>query len=161
MMIEAGESLSPLTTSRSRELAGELVSKLLLEVEHEAGERPETRAGEIRGQRKDTSFKGDALKKEARSQERAARIIEHHRMLWDKVSKKLVIGLRKTDPKEGLERLKVVKLAGDILSVVVRGQRQAWGLEALESEGAPGDTEEIIAEMASLTAPSRADASLE
>jgi len=161
MMIEAGEPFLPLSTLRSKEVADEFVSKLLLEVAHEAGGRKEVSKAQVKPQKRSPDFKGDTIKKEATPQEIAARIVEHHRMLWDKVSRKLVIGLRKTDAKEGLERLKVVKLAGDILSVVVRGQREAWGLEALESENAPGDTQEIIAEMASLTAPSRADASVE
>ncbi len=88
-------------------------------------------------------------------------ITSEHRRLWALISRKLELGLRKRDPKKGLEHLKAVKLAGDILSVVVRGQRQAWGLEAIEAELAPNDTEEIIEEMACLTAPLRADAALE
>ncbi len=84
-----------------------------------------------------------------------------HRRLWEKVKKKLVAGICKRDLKKGLEQLKVAKLAGDILSLVVRGQRQAWGLDALEGELSADDREEIIEEMASLTVPSRADKTLE
>jgi len=88
-------------------------------------------------------------------------ITAEHRRLWGLISRKLELGLRKRDPKKGLEHLKAIKLAGDILSVVVRGQRQAWGLEALEGSLAPDDTEEIIEEMASLTATSGADKALD
>ncbi len=88
-------------------------------------------------------------------------ITAEHRRLWDKVKKKLVAGLCKRDLNKGLEQLKVAKLAGDILSVVVRGQRQAWGLDALEGELRADDTEEFIQEMASLTVPSRADKAVE
>ncbi len=88
-------------------------------------------------------------------------ITSEHRRLWGLISRKLELGLRKRDPKKGLEHLKAIKLAGDILSVVVRGQRQAWGLEALEGSLAPDDTEEIIEEMASLTATSGADKALD
>ncbi|MFQ5428522.1 MAG: hypothetical protein ACE5EZ_06025, partial [Thermodesulfobacteriota bacterium] len=72
-----------------------------------------------------------------------------------------VAGLCKRDLNKGLEQLKVAKLAGDILSVVVRGQRQAWGLDALEGELRCDDTEEFIEEMASLTVPSRADKAMD
>ena len=88
-------------------------------------------------------------------------ITTEHRRLWALISRKLELGLRKRDPKKGLEHLKAVKLAGDILSVVVRGQRQAWGLDVLEGSLSPDDTEEIVEEMASLTAPSGADKALE
>jgi len=156
-MIETGDDLPP----KSAEEAGEFVSRLLLDIEQEAGERAEVSGEKGKEQRRPQGLNADARPDEPTLLEATAEITARHRMLWDKVSKKLVVGLRKTDPKEGLERLKVVKLAGDILSVIVKGQRQAWGIEAIEGEIAPGDTQEIIAEMASLTAPQGADASLE
>jgi len=88
-------------------------------------------------------------------------ITGEHRRLWRLISRKLELGLRKRDPKKSIEHLKAVKLAGDILSVVVRGQRQAWGLEAIEGGLPPDDTEEIIEEMACLTAPSRTGKALD
>jgi len=161
VMIEAGDGLPRLRRAKSAEVAGELVSRVLLEIEQEAGERAAESQEKVGGQRRPQGFKAETRPEEPTLLETTAEITARHRILWDKVSKKLVTGLRKTDPKEGLERLKVVKLAGDILSVIVKGQRQAWGIEAIEGEFPPGDTQEIIAEMASLTAPSRADASLE
>jgi len=88
-------------------------------------------------------------------------ITSEHRRLWALVSRKMELGLRKRDPKNCLEHLKAVKLAGDILSVVVRGQRQAWGLDVLEGSLTPDDTEEIIEEMESLTSSRGADEALE
>jgi len=160
-MIETGEVLSPVVGSRVTKIADELVTHMLREVERETGERRATDTRQFEAEKAVKDRKVKAASNKPSPLECAAKITERHRMLWDKVSRKLVIGLRKTDPKEGLERLKVVKLAGDILSVVVKGQRQAWGLEALESEIDSNDTEEFIKEMASLTAPSRADTSVE
>jgi len=80
-----------------------------------------------------------------------------HRRLWEKIKKKLVAGICKRDLNKGLEQLKVAKLAGDVLSLVVKGQRQAWGLDVFEGELSADDREEIIEEMVSLTVPSRAD----
>jgi len=146
---------------KSAEAAGDLLSRLHLDIEQEAAERPAENKVKVKEKKRSQGAEVAADTKEPTPLEAAAEITARHRVLWDKVSKKLVTGLRKKDPKEGLERLKVVKLAGDILSVIVKGQRQAWGLEAIESEFSPGDTQEIIAEMASLTAPQGADTSLE
>ncbi|MFQ5479772.1 MAG: hypothetical protein ACE5DW_00655 [Thermodesulfobacteriota bacterium] len=107
------------------------------------------------------ALKGDLNSKGISSLEAMEGITAEHRRLWDKVRKKLVAGLCKRDLNKGLEQLKVAKLAGDILSVVVKGQRQAWGLDVLEGELRCDDTEEFIEEMASLTVPSRADKALD
>jgi len=91
----------------------------------------------------------------------AERITEKHRELWAKVKKKLISGLRKKDPKEGIEELKAAKTAADVLTSIVRGERQAWGIDATGDERLPDDTEEIVKAMASLTVPSGTDTALD
>lgn len=132
-MIEVVEDfLSQPVSSSGSKMARELARRILREDEHKEGQRPVIRAQKGKAEKRPKGHKGAVKPGELTPAEAAVVITERHRALWDKVSRKLDVGLKKTDPKEGLERLKVVKLAGDILSVVVRGQRQAWGLEALE-----------------------------
>lgn len=76
-------------------------------------------------------------------------ILVDHRDLWKGVKKRLVKGLSNNDAKIGLEELKVAKIAGEVLSSVIRGERMAWGLE--EGPGATDDAKEIAAEMARVT----------
>lgn len=76
-------------------------------------------------------------------------ILVDHRDLWKGVKKRLVKGLSNNDAKLGLEELKVAKIAGEVLSSVIRGERMAWGLE--EGPGAADDTKEIAEEMARVT----------
>ncbi len=73
--------------------------------------------------------------------------------LWKGVRKRLVSGLHNNDAKLGLEELKVAKMAGEVLSSVIKGERLALGLD---SEG--DDQEEIAREMARFTLPHGADA---
>lgn len=84
-------------------------------------------------------------------------ITGEHRRLWRDVKKKFKNGLRTRDLKEGLEKLKAAKTAGEVLTIVVKGERQAWGLDEYGSGKLPDDTEEIVEAMASLTVPSGAD----
>ncbi|MBI5492015.1 MAG: hypothetical protein HY893_03685 [Deltaproteobacteria bacterium] len=79
-------------------------------------------------------------------------VLDDHRSLWRGVKKRLVKGLRSDDAKLGLEELKVAKIAGEVLSSVIKGERQAWGLEA-----GTDDPEEIAKEMARATVPEGAD----
>lgn len=79
-------------------------------------------------------------------------VIGDHRSLWRGVKKRLVKGLSSNDAKLGLEELKVAKIAGEVLSSVIKGERQAWGLEA-----ATDDPEDIAKEMARATVPEGAD----
>ncbi|MBI2412459.1 MAG: hypothetical protein HYV24_04540 [Deltaproteobacteria bacterium] len=76
-------------------------------------------------------------------------ILVDHRDLWKGVKKRLVRGLSNNDAKVGLEELKVAKIAGEVLSSVIRGERMAWGLE--EGPGTTDDAKDIAAEMARVT----------
>jgi len=76
-------------------------------------------------------------------------ILVDHRDLWKGVKKRLVRGLSNNDAKLGLEELKVAKIAGEVLSSVIRGERMAWGLE--EGPEATDDATETAAEMARVT----------
>lgn len=79
-------------------------------------------------------------------------MLDEHRILWRGVKRRLVKGLKTTDAKIGLEELKVAKIAGEVLSNVIKGERQAWGLE--DSCEGQDDREEIAGEMVCLTVPS-------
>ncbi|MBI5643379.1 MAG: hypothetical protein HY954_07890 [Deltaproteobacteria bacterium] len=96
------------------------------------------------------------LKKNSRRDEPAGldNVLDDHKSLWRGVKKRLIKGLHNNDAKTGLEDLKVAKMAGEVLSNVIRGERMAWGVEAGEdnSEG-HDDPEEIISEMARITLP--------
>lgn len=89
-------------------------------------------------------------------------VLSGHRSLWMGVKKRLVRGLESRDSKLGLEELKVAKIAGEVLTSVIKGERQAWGLE----DGAEADTDmagadEIARKMAEATVPSGADEAVE
>jgi len=71
--------------------------------------------------------------------------------LWKGVRKRLVSGLHNNDAKLGLEELKVAKLAGEVLSSVIKGERMAIG-ETDDDDDAQG----LVREMAQLTLPSGA-----
>ena len=98
---------------------------------------------------------------EANSSARRPRDITHeHRKLWKGVKKRLVSGLKSADLKTGLEELKVAKVAGEVLSSVIKGEREAWGLDegSGERQESAGD---IVAEMAALTVPHGTDETVE
>ncbi|MBI5827123.1 MAG: hypothetical protein HZB22_05305 [Deltaproteobacteria bacterium] len=78
-------------------------------------------------------------------------VLDEHRVLWRGVKRRLVKGLKTSDAKVGLEELKVAKIAGEVLTNVIKGERQAWGLEQ-NCEG-QDDREEIAGEMVCLTLP--------
>lgn len=83
-------------------------------------------------------------------------LIDDHRVLWRGVKKRLVKGLQNNDAKLGLEELKVAKIAGEVLSSVIKGERLAWGIEQEACESLE-DTEKIAAEMELATVPCGAD----
>ncbi|MBI5599194.1 MAG: hypothetical protein HY890_05585 [Deltaproteobacteria bacterium] len=87
----------------------------------------------------------------------SARVLDEHRSLWKSVKKKLVRGLKESDEKE----LKLAKLAGDTLMDVVKGERQAWGINDDELDAACGAADGIAAEMERLTVPPPADKALD
>jgi len=68
--------------------------------------------------------------------------------LWKGVRKRLVSGLHNNDAKLGLEELKVAKLAGEVLSSVIRGERLAFG----EVDG-EDDAQGLVRQMVQLTLP--------
>jgi hypothetical protein len=92
-------------------------------------------------------------------------VLGEHRVLWNSVKKRLVMGLMSSDLKPSLEELKVAKVAAEVLTRVIEGERQAWGLGEDGSKKAPyeelKDTEELTRAMASLTVPSGTDETLD
>ncbi|MBI5588336.1 MAG: hypothetical protein HY889_08235 [Deltaproteobacteria bacterium] len=82
-------------------------------------------------------------------------LLDDHRVLWKGVKKRLVRGLHNNDVKLGLEELKVAKMAGEVLSSVIKGERLAWGIED-DACANLDDTEKIVAEMELATVPGRA-----
>jgi hypothetical protein len=83
--------------------------------------------------------------------------MEDNRSLWEGVKKRLVKGLESSDVKAGLEELKVAKMAGEVLTNVIKGERLALGLEDMAEDEADG----VTAEMAEATAPSGTDEAVE
>lgn len=83
-------------------------------------------------------------------------LIHAHRTLWKDVKKRLKKGLKKKDVKSGLEELKVAKMAGEVLTNVIKGERLAWGLND-DGGGHCDDADAIAAEMAQVTASCGAD----
>ncbi|MBI5562746.1 MAG: hypothetical protein HY894_07860 [Deltaproteobacteria bacterium] len=77
---------------------------------------------------------------------------DDHKSLWRGVKKRLVKGLETSDVKAGLEELKVAKMAGEVLTSVIKGERLAMGLEPPAGSEAD-DTEDITGEMEDATAP--------
>lgn len=98
---------------------------------------------------------------------KAEDVIDDHRTLWKGVKKRLVKGLENTDAKLGLEELKVAKIAGEVLSNVIKGERLAWGLEPgadnIKVNGADetDDAKEIAGEMERVTVSQRADEAMD
>lgn len=73
---------------------------------------------------------------------------DDHQSLWHGVKKRLVRGLETSDVKAGLEELKVAKLAGEVLTSVIKGERLAHGLPVAEYDDAQridGDTAQMEA----------------
>jgi len=111
---------------------------------------------------KKASPEEDTKEPEAKSPARRPRdITREHKRLWKGVKKRLVSGLRSADMKVGLEELKVAKVAGEVLSSVIKGEREAWGLDEGSVEKAQDNAGDIIAEMAALTVPHGTDEAVE
>lgn len=72
--------------------------------------------------------------------------------LWKGVRKRLISGLHNNDAKLSIEELKVAKLAGEVLSSVIKGERMAFG-EADDED----DAQALARQMAQLTLPPGAD----
>lgn len=86
---------------------------------------------------------------------------DRHRSYWKGVERRLARGLKTKDVKQGLEELKVAKMAGEVISSMIRSKRLELGLEEASVEKGADDAEAIIAEMARATAPSGADEALD
>lgn len=82
---------------------------------------------------------------------------ESHRSFWRGVEKRLVSGLKTNDLKKGLEELKVAKMAGEVISGMIRSKRLELGLEEAGTEKETDEPEEIAGEMARVTASSGAE----
>lgn len=87
-------------------------------------------------------------------------VLDDHRSLWKDVKTRLVKGLKSSDVKAGLEELKVAKMAGEVLSNVIKGERLAWGLQGNETENTD-DPDAIAREMERATVPSGTDKALD
>lgn len=96
-----------------------------------------------------------------RSARRPRDISQEHKKLWKGVKKRLVSGLRSADLKTGLEELKVAKVAGEVLSSVIKGEREAWGLDEGSGERVADNTGDMLSEMAALTVPHGTDKTVE
>ncbi|MEE9615267.1 MAG: hypothetical protein V3W31_10035 [Thermodesulfobacteriota bacterium] len=112
----------------------------------------------------------DTIRKKARkdgwdsSKSSAARpgsVIHDHRRMWGSVKKNLDTVLKKTDVESGVEGLKFAKLAGDALSSVVKGERQAWGLVETGADIEPEEMTDTTKEMEQATVPPGAGEALE
>ena len=92
-------------------------------------------------------------------------IMEEHRVLWDGVKKRLIGGLQSSDLKQSLDELKAAKVAGEVLNTVIKGEKEAWGLEEDGSKKVPDEEsisiEELTRTMESFTVPSGADETLD
>lgn len=97
----------------------------------------------------------------AGAREEGGEMTGEHLVLWNGVKKKLLSGLESRDLKLGLEELKVAKVAGEVLANVIKGERQAMGMDENRSLELPDDTDELAREMESLTVPQGADEALD
>lgn len=86
-------------------------------------------------------------------------ILNDHKRLWSGVKKRLIRGIENSDAKIGLEELKVAKIAGEVLSNVIRNER----LSMTDAKDAAfmDDADEIAREMARATAPPEPDEALD
>ena len=84
-------------------------------------------------------------------------ITGEHRLLWFLIKRKLRDALEKSD----LDELKIVKIAGDGVLNLQKGETQAWGLTV---DDVKTDQQEVIGitqEMAELTVSPRAEETLD
>lgn len=86
---------------------------------------------------------------------------ERHRSFWKGVEKRLARGLKTKDVKQGLEELKVAKMAGEVISSMIRSKRMEMGLEEDSPEKGTDDAQDTLEEMARVTASSGAEEALD
>jgi hypothetical protein len=92
---------------------------------------------------------------------RPERLPERHSDFWKGVEKRLARGLKTRDVKQGLEELKVAKMAGEVISSMIRGKRLELGLEEAAAEKGDDEGDLVAAEMARVTAASGAEEALD
>lgn len=99
--------------------------------------------------------------KERPAEAETGHLPDKHRGYWRGVEKRLAKGLKTKDVKQGLEELKVAKMAGEVISSMIRSKRLELGLEDATLEKGADDTEGIAAEMAQATVPCGAGETLD
>lgn len=82
----------------------------------------------------------------------SGKLTDEHRSLWSTVKKRFSEGLEKGDEKE----LKLVKIAGDALLDIVKGEKEAWGLTGDDSGKSREEIYGVAAEMEIVTVSSAA-----
>jgi hypothetical protein len=110
------------------------------------------------------TYKEDEMLEGSSGAEDPGEVSAAHRVLWNGVKKRLIKGLKSKDVQQGLDELKVAKVAGEVLSSVVKGEKLAWGIgdvEPVEMDVEAKESEKIISEMDSLTAPPDPGSTLE
>lgn len=77
---------------------------------------------------------------------------ESHRSFWRGVEKRLARGLETDDLKKGLEELKVAKMAGEVISGMIRSKRLELGFDEAGAQAGADESQDIAVEMARVTA---------
>lgn len=98
----------------------------------------------------------------ARTEDSQEMLAQDHRAMWGEI-KKSVKKVFSGELKEGLDELKAAKTATEVLANIIKGERQAWGIDAREREESSPEWSaiDIAAQMASITAPSGTDEALD
>ncbi len=88
-------------------------------------------------------------------------IIEEHRKLWSGLRELMGLSLAELRGREDLEGIKEKKALADLLMVIMRGERMAWGLDDTPAEVGRDDKEDTLREMEHVTLSSGAGEALE
>ena len=137
-----------------------------LKKEYESGqalmplaERYNCHSGSIRRKAKKECWRKKGFERQDGSpaEKEAATLPESHRSFWRGVEKKLASGLKTKDLKKGLDELKVAKMAGEVISGMIRSKRLELGFEEAGVEKDADEADEIAGEMARVTAASGAE----
>jgi hypothetical protein len=137
-----------------------------LKNDFESGQAPLTHLAEkygchadsIRRKARKELWERKTAEENKRTAERRQDILpERHRIFWKGVERRLARGLKTKDVKLGLEELKVAKMAGEVISSMIRSKRLELGLVEDAAEKGEDEAGLITAEMARVTAPSGTD----
>lgn len=122
------------------------------------GERYGCHKDSVRRKAKNEGWKRSEKQRRQDTAERPpVQLPEHHRSFWRGVERRLARGLKTKDVKQGLEELKVAKMAGEVISGMIKGKRLELGLEEGSTENGSDDAEATVEEMARVTASSGAE----